>query len=78
MNHRIKKIGVQHDIEFQVKKTKPIDVETSQLKFNFVGSVVSLVLLIGIFLMMYYKQVSEGHEDRDAYITMKQLGLDEI
>ena len=27
---------------------------------------------------MYYKQVSEGHEDRDAYITMKQLGLDEI
>ncbi|OMG43713.1 ABC transporter permease, partial [Paenibacillus macerans] len=30
-----------------------------------------------IFLMMYYKQVSEGHEDRDAYITMKQLGLDE-
>ena len=43
----------------------------------FVGSV-SLVLLIGIFLMMYYKQVSEGHEDRDAYITMKQLGLDEI
>ncbi len=35
LNHRIKKIGVQHDIEFQVKKTKPIDVETSQLKFNF-------------------------------------------
>ena len=70
-------MGVQHDIEFQVKK-KPIDVETSQLKFSFVGSVVSLVLLIGIFLMMYYKQVSEGHEDRDAYITMKQLGLDEI
>ena len=34
LNHRIKKIGVQHDIEFQVK-TKPIDVETSQLKFNF-------------------------------------------
>lgn len=34
LNHRIKKIGVQHDIEFQVK-TKSIDVETSQLKFSF-------------------------------------------
>ena len=77
-NHRIKKIGVQHDIEFQVKKQNLLMWKQVNSSLIFVGSVVSLVLLIGIFLMMYYKQVSEGHEDRDAYITMKQLGLDEI
>ena len=78
LNHRIKKIGVQHDIEFQVKKQNLLMWKQVNSSLIFVGSVVSLVLLIGIFLMMYYKQVSEGHEDRDAYITMKQLGLDEI
>ena len=78
LNHRIKKIGVQHDIEFQVKKQYLLMWKQVNSSLVFVGSVVSLVLLIGIFLMMYYKQVSEGHEDRDAYITMKQLGLDEI
>ena len=78
LNHRIKKIGVQHDIEFQVKKQNLLMWKQVNSSLVFVGSVVSLVLLIGIFLMMYYKQVSEGHEDRDAYITMKQLGLDEI
>ncbi|MCO6291761.1 bacitracin transport system permease protein [Staphylococcus epidermidis] len=77
LNHRIKKIGVQHDIEFQVKKQNLLMWKQVNSSLVFVGSVVSLVLLIGIFLMMYYKQVSEGHEDRDAYITMKQLGLDE-
>ncbi len=77
LNHRIKKIGVQHDIEFQVKKQNLLMWKQVNSSLVFVGSVVSLVLLIGIFFMMYYKQVSEGHEDRDAYITMKQLGLDE-
>ena len=27
--------------------------------------------------MMYYKQVSEGYEDREEYQVMKKVGLDE-
>lgn len=43
----------------------------------FVGGLVSFVLLIGVFLMLYYKQVSEGYEDREEFRTMRQVGLDE-
>lgn len=30
----------------------------------FVGTIVSLVLIIGTFTMMYYKNIAEGYEDR--------------
>ncbi len=42
----------------------------------FVGGVVSIVLVIGIFLMMYYKQVSEAYANQHNYDIMKKLGLD--
>ncbi|SKR88071.1 Uncharacterised protein [Mycobacteroides abscessus subsp. abscessus] len=42
----------------------------------FVGSLVSFVLVIGIFLIIYYKQVSEAQEDVNHYVTMAHLGLD--
>lgn len=44
--------------------------------FVFLGTIVSITLLIGIFLMMYYKQVSEGFEDHRNYQFMKKVGLD--
>lgn len=43
----------------------------------FVGTVVSFVLLIAIFLMMYYKQISEGYDDRHEYEVMKKIGLEQ-
>lgn len=42
----------------------------------FVGGVVSFVLIIGIFLMMYYKQISEGYANQHNYVIMEQVGLD--
>lgn len=41
----------------------------------FMGIVVSIVLLTGIFLVLYYKQMSEGFEDRRNYNIMKKIGL---
>lgn len=41
----------------------------------FMGGLVSIILMIGIFLMIYYKQVSEGYEDQKNYQTMQQVGL---
>ena len=43
--------------------------------FVFLGTIVSITLLIGIFLMMYYKQVSEGFEDHRNYQIMKKWAL---
>ena len=43
----------------------------------FVGTIVSLVLIIGTFTMMYYKNIAEGYEDRKNYRIMRQVGLEE-
>lgn len=42
----------------------------------FVGGVVSFVLTVGIFLMMYYKQISEGYANQHNYGIMEKVGLD--
>lgn len=41
----------------------------------FLGIIVSIVLLVGIFLMIYFKQISEGYQDKDNYQIMQQVGL---
>lgn len=41
----------------------------------FIGIFVSIVMLIAIVVVMYYKQVSEGYADRDRFKTMQQVGL---
>ncbi|MCI2846115.1 ABC transporter permease [Staphylococcus lugdunensis] len=43
----------------------------------FIGIVVSIILLIGTFLMMYFKQIAEGYEDREDFRTMQQLGIED-
>lgn len=45
--------------------------------FLFLGIVVGGVFLIGNILMTYYKQVSEGFEDRESFQIMKKVGLPE-
>ncbi|MEQ6045835.1 FtsX-like permease family protein [Staphylococcus saccharolyticus] len=76
-NNYIAKVGQQHDIGLQAKKDYLTIWKQINSSLVFVGSIVSLVLLIGVFLMMYYKQVSEGYEDREEYQVMKKVGLDE-
>ncbi|PID82913.1 MAG: hypothetical protein CSB15_00790 [Clostridiales bacterium] len=42
----------------------------------FTGIVVTILFLSGTVLVIYYKQVSEGYEDRKNYSIMKNVGLD--
>lgn len=43
----------------------------------FIGIMVGLLVVSGTLLMMYYKQISEGHSDRHQYQIMRQVGLSE-
>ncbi|PNZ70023.1 ABC transporter permease [Staphylococcus croceilyticus] len=43
----------------------------------FIGTVVSIVLLLGTFLMMYYKNIAEGYEDRRNYQIMAKVGIED-
>lgn len=43
----------------------------------FIGVFLSVIFLLGAVLVIYYKQVSEGYEDRDGFIILQKVGLDE-
>lgn len=45
--------------------------------FLFLGIIVGIVFLSGTILITYYKQVSEGIEDREKYEVMRKVGLPE-
>lgn len=45
--------------------------------FLFLGALIGLVLLIGTVLMIYYKQITEGYDDRANYQIMQKVGLPE-
>ena len=58
-------------------------IEIAQLLFQFYGSLLFLGILlaiafsVGAVLVIYYKQVSEGYEDRERYVILKKIGIDE-
>lgn len=43
--------------------------------FLFLGIVIGTIFLIGTSLIIYYKQLSEGYEDREQFQIMKRVGL---
>ena len=43
----------------------------------YLGVLVSVILMMGIGLLLYYKQLSEGLSDQINYNIMKRVGLDE-
>lgn len=43
----------------------------------FIGVFLSVIFLLGAVLVIYYKQISEGYEDRDGFIILQKVGLDE-
>ncbi len=42
----------------------------------FIGILLAVVFMIGAILIIYYKQISEGYEDRDRFIILQKVGLD--
>lgn len=43
----------------------------------FIGIFLSVIFLLGTVLVIYYKQISEGYEDREGFIILQKVGLDE-
>lgn len=43
----------------------------------FIGVFLSLVFLMATVLVIYYKQISEAYEDRERFIILQKVGLDE-
>ena len=43
----------------------------------FIGIFLSIVFMLGTVLIIYYKQISEGYEDREGFVILQKVGLDE-
>ncbi len=41
----------------------------------FLGIVIAILFLVGTTLIIYYKQISEGYQDRTRFLIMKKVGL---
>lgn len=75
----LKKIIPQLEKKYAIQINNIDDVKKVMYELNggliFIGIVVSIVLMTGIFLVLYYKQLSEGYEDKRNYSIMKKVGL---
>ncbi|WP_347152536.1 ABC transporter permease [Peptostreptococcus anaerobius] len=56
-----------------------VDVREIGYNFNggflFIGILIGIMFLVGTVLVTYYKQLTEGYEDRANYQIMKKVGL---
>lgn len=43
----------------------------------FIGVFLSIIFMVGTILVIYYKQISEGYEDRERFIILQKVGLDQ-
>ena len=43
----------------------------------FIGIFLSAIFLLATVLVIYYKQISEGYEDRENFVILQQVGLDQ-
>ena len=43
--------------------------------FFFIALFLGLLFMLQMVLMIYYKQLSEGHDDRQRYVIMQNVGM---
>lgn len=43
----------------------------------FIGIFLSIIFMVGTVIVIYYKQISEGYEDRERFIILQKVGLDQ-
>lgn len=82
----IDKITYRKNLE-EYSKDKDINIEDADKYledayelyggFVFLGTIIAIIFLISTILISYYKQISEGFEDRKKYEIMKKIGLED-
>lgn len=63
------------DLSFAQRANMEKDIYELNGGFLFLGIIIALLFLTGNILITYYKQISEGFDDREKYQIMKKVGL---
>lgn len=68
------KYGVRSS-RFESREANRIDYKGMFGAFLFLGIILSMVFILAAVLIIYYKQISEGYEDRARFEIMKNVGM---
>lgn len=58
------------------KETASVDYYSLNGGFFFLGVFLGILFIMATVLIIYYKQISEGYEDRERYVIMQKVGMD--
>ncbi len=64
-----------YSIDYTVKSENVDDFYSIYGGLLFVGIFLGTLLLISVLLILYYKQIVEGYEDKENYEIMKKVGM---
>lgn len=74
-NAQLQALQKNHDYLISIRDDNIRQLYEMNGGFLFLGIVIGLIFLTGTVLISYYKQISEGYEDREKYKIMKKVGL---
>lgn len=63
--------------EIQSKAENRMDVYVQNGGVLFLGVFIGMLFLISTVMIIYYKQISEGYDDRESYQIMQKVGMDQ-
>lgn len=69
--------GIDGGFDFSSRESTKKSIVQLDGGFFFLGVIISIIFLVVTILITYYKQISEGLEDRNNYQTMKKVGISE-
>lgn len=74
-SEKMKKEAKLSNMSFNSRESVFNDLKELYGGILFLGIVIGVIFIIGTVLITYYKQLSEGYEDRKNYQIMKKVGL---
>ena len=70
-----KKLEKQVGIEIEAKDENKLTFRGVFASFLFIGVFISLIFVTSQVVIMYYKQISEGYEDKGNFEIMRKVGI---
>ncbi|MGM9948455.1 ABC transporter permease [Floccifex sp.] len=64
-------------VQFEGKEIVEQTLRAFYVGFLFIGVFISALFMVATVLIMYYKQISEGLQDKNRFEVMRKVGLDE-
>ncbi len=76
-SNRLSEVFTENNLMFELF-VKQLEQETFYNMYGgilFVGVTLGILFILSTVMMIYYKQISEGYEDRERFLIMQKVGL---